>query len=207
MLTAATPALDQAASTFASLRPRLVGIAYRILGSSAEAEDIVQDAWLRWQMCDRDSVVNSTAFLVTTTTRLALNAAQSARWRRETSVGPWLSEPADASPDPELRAECGEALALAVFVLLERLSPTEQAAYVLREAFDYPYSSIARILRLNEVNARQLVSRARRHVTVSVGRTKPVSSAEQGRLLEAFLAAARKGDFAAIEEIFTPVAA
>ena len=207
MLTAATPALDQAVSIFAGLRPRLVGIAYRILGSSAEAEDIVQDAWLRWQTCDRDAVVNSTAFLVTTTTRLALNAAQSARWRRETYVGPWLPEPADGGADPELRAECGEALALAVSVLLERLSPTEQAAYVLREAFDYPYSSIARVLQLNEVNARQLVSRARRHVAGSVGRRKPVSSAEQGRLLEAFLAAAQRGDFVAIEEIFTPVAA
>ena len=207
MLTAATPPLEQAVSIFASLRPRLVGIAYRILGSAAEAEDIVQDAWLRWQTCDRDAVENSTAFLVATTTRLAINAAQSARWRRETYVGPWLSEPADASADPESRAECGEALALAVSVLLERLSPTEQAAYVLREAFDYPYSSIAKVLQLNEVNARQLVSRARRHVTVSAGRRRPVCSAERGRLLEAFLAAAQKGDFVAIEEIFAPVAA
>ncbi len=204
MLTAATTALDQAASIFAGLRTRLFGIAYRILGSSAEAEDIVQDAWLRWQMCDRDAVVNSTAFLVTTTTRLAINAAQSARWRRETYVDPRLPESADASADPELRAECGEELALAVSVLLERLSPTEQAAYVLREAFDYPYSSIAKVLRLNEVNARQLVSRARKHVRV--GRSKSVSSAEQGRLMHAFLAAAHKGDFGAIEEIFAVAA-
>jgi RNA polymerase sigma-70 factor (ECF subfamily) len=206
---AATTALDHAASNFASLRPRLFGIAYRMLGSSADAEDIVQDAWLRWQTCDRDAVVNSTAFLVTTTTRLAINAAQSARWRRETCVGPWLPEPVDASADPELRAERDEALALAVLLLLERLSPTEQAAYVLREAFDYPYSRIARVLHVNEANARQLVSRARKHVRV--GRCRSVSFAEQERLLNAFLAAAQKGDFIAIEEIFAaalaPVAA
>lgn len=202
---AATTALDHAASIFASLRPRLLSIAYRMLGSSAEAEDIVQDAWLRWQTCDRDAVVNSTAFLVTMTTRLAINAAQSARWRRETSVGSWLTEPVDATADPELRTEHGEALARAVLLLLERLSPTEQAAYVLREAFDYPYSSIASILQLNEVNARQLVSRARKHVRG--GRSKSVSSAEQVRLLKAFLAAAQRGDFVAIEEIFAPVAA
>lgn len=201
----ATTALDQAASIFASLRPRLFGIAYRMLGSSAEAEDIVQDAWLRWQTCDRESVVNSTAFLVTTTTRLAINAAQSARWRRETYVGQWLSEPVDVSADPELRAERGEALRLAVLVLLERLSPTEQAAYVLREAFDYPYSRIAMLLQLTEVNARQLVSRARKHVRVE--RSKTVTSAEHGRLLKAFLAAAKRGDFVAIERIFAPVAA
>lgn len=176
-----------------------------MLRSSAEAEDIVQDAWLRWQTCDRDAVVNSTAFLVTATTRLAINAAQSARWRRETYTGPWLPEPVEASAEPELRAERGEALAFAVLLLLERLSPAEQAAYVLREAFDYPYSRIARVLQLNEVNARKLVSRARKHVRVA--RSKSVSSAEQGRLLKAFLAAAQKGDFVAIEEIFAPVAA
>jgi RNA polymerase sigma-70 factor (ECF subfamily) len=204
-LQAATTALDHAASTFANLRPRLVGIAYRTLGSSAEAEDVVQEAWLRWQTCDRDAVVNSTAFLVTTTTRLAINAVQSARWRRETYVDPWLPEPVDASADPELRAERSEALALAVLLLLERLSPTEQAAYVLREGFDYPYSRIARVLQMTEVNARQLVSRARRHVRA--GRSKSVSSAEHRRLLNAFLAAAQKGDFVAMEEIFAPVAA
>ena len=202
---AATTALDHAASVFASLRPRLFGIAYRMLGNSAEAEDIVQDAWLRWQTCDRDAVVNSTAFLVTTTTRLAINAAQSARCRRELCVDNWFHEPVDAGPDPELRAEDAEGLATAVLLLLERLSPTEQAAYVLREAFEYPYSRIAMILQLNAVNARQLVSRARRRVRV--GRSRSVSSAEQNRLLKAFLAAAHTGDFVAIEEIFTPVAA
>jgi RNA polymerase sigma-70 factor (ECF subfamily) len=175
-----------------------------MLGSSAEAEDIVQDAWLRWQTCDRDAVLNSTAFLVTTTTRLAINAAQSARWRRDTCVGNWLHEPMDAGVDPESRAEEREALGSAVRLLLERLSPTERAAYVLREAFDYPYARIAAILQLNEVNVRKLVSRARRHVRF--GRSKSVSCGQHGRLLDAFLAAAQQGDLAAIEEIFAVAA-
>ena len=176
-----------------------------MLGTFADAEDVVQDAWLRWQTCDRDAVVNSTAFLVTTTTRLAINAAQSARWRRETCVGPCLPErEGGASGDPALQAERGEALELAVLVLLERLSPSEQAAYILREAFDYPYSRIARMLQLTEVNVRQLVSRARKRV--KVGRTKSVTSADRGRLLAAFLAAAQNGDFVGIEEIFAVAA-
>src|SRR3954469_11104682 len=135
-----TPAdLDHAASVFASVRPRLFGIAYRMLGSATEAEDIVQEVWLRWQGCDRSEVLDAPAFLATTTTRLAINAAQSARSRRETYLGPWLPEPVDTSADPPLGAERGEALELAVLLLLEHLSPTERAAYVLREAFDYPY--------------------------------------------------------------------
>jgi RNA polymerase sigma factor (sigma-70 family) len=202
---AATTALDDAASIFAGLRFRLFGIACRVLRSSAEAEDIVQDAWLRWQTCDRGKVVNSTAFLVATTTRLAINAAQSARWRRETCVGTWLYEPVDTGVDPQSRTEDGEVLALALLLVLERLSPTEQAAYVLREAFDYPYSRIATILQSSEVNARKLVSRARRHVRA--GRQRSVTSGEQGRLLHAaFVDAAQEGDFVAIEEFFAAVA-
>jgi RNA polymerase sigma-70 factor (ECF subfamily) len=196
--------MDHAVATFDHLRPRLFGIAYRMLGSSAEAEDIVQDAWLRWQTCDRSAVTNSTAFLVTTTARLAINAAQSARWRRETYVGDWIHEPVDCGADPGARTETGEALGLAVLVLLERLSPTERAAYVLREAFDYPYSRIAEILQLNEVNVRKLVSRARAHLTSR--RSKSVSPDQQGRLLNAFLAAAERGDFVAIEQIFAVAA-
>ncbi|PRY35746.1 RNA polymerase sigma-70 factor [Umezawaea tangerina] len=188
-----------AAAVFNGVRPRLFGIAYRMLGSVAEAEDVVQDAWLRWQACDRAAVLNPPAFLSTTTTRLAINAAQSARARRETYVGPWLPEPVDTSADPALGAERGEALELAILVLLERLTPTERAAYVLREAFDYSYPEIAGVLQVKDANARQLVSRARRHVTA--GRRESVGSAEQRRLLTAFLAAARKGDLAALEEI------
>lgn len=191
---------DDPLSAFVSVRPRLFGIAYRVLGSATEAEDIVQDAWLRWQVTDRSLVLDPPAFLATTTTRLAINLAQSARSRRETYVGPWLPEPVDTSTDPHLGAERGEALEFAVLLLLEKLSPTERAAYILREAFDYPYRQIAEILQLEEANTRQLVTRARQHITD--GRRAPVSSAEQRRLLEAFIAAAQKGDLAALEGLF-----
>jgi RNA polymerase sigma-70 factor (ECF subfamily) len=199
-LQAATFGLDDATSVFAEVRPRLFGIAYRMLGSWTEAEDIVQDVWLRWQGCDRSAVLNATAFLVTTTTRLAINSATSARARHESYVGRWLSEPVDPSDNPELGAERGEALELGVLLLLEKLSATERAAYVLREAFDYPYSKIAGFLQLTEVNARQLVSRAGKKVVA--GRRKSVGSAQQRRLLSAFLAAARAGEFVALEEVF-----
>ncbi|QOY91803.1 RNA polymerase sigma-70 factor [Paludibaculum fermentans] len=182
---------------FVSARPRLFGIAYRMLGSAAEAEDIVQDVWLRWQSCDRSAVLDAGAYLATMTTRMAINLAQSARSRREKYVGPWLPEPVDTSADPGLGAERGQALELAVLVLLEKLSPVERAAYVLREAFDYPYRQIAEILRLSEENTRQLVTRARKHI--ADGRRVPVAPAEQRRLLDAFLAAAQKGDLAALE--------
>jgi RNA polymerase sigma-70 factor (ECF subfamily) len=196
----ADPGRDDAAAVFAHARPRLLGIAYRILGSWAEAEDIVQDAWLRWQTYDRSIVLNSTAFLVTTTTRLAINAAQSARARRESYVGRWLSEPVDISDDPAMGAEQSEALELGVLLLLERLSPTERAAYVLRQAFDYPYSQIAGMLQLTEVNTRQLVSRASKHIAAE--RRHSVSTAEQQRLMNAFVAAARRGDVTALENLF-----
>src|SRR3984885_1008760 len=192
---------DDGLSAFAEVRPRLFGIAYRVLGSAAEAEDIVQDVWLRWQATDRSVVENPPAFLATITTRMCINFAQSAQSRRETYVGSWLPEPVDTRSDPTLGAERGEALKLAVLILLEKLPPTERAAYVLREAFDYPYSQIAEILRMEEANARQLVTRARKHV--SEGRRASADSSEQRRLLAAFLDAARKGDMAALEELFT----
>src|SRR5690349_7489683 len=141
-----TAELDRAATDFARIQPRLFGIAYRMLGSAAEAEDIVQDVWLRWQAYDRETVIDPPGFLATTTTRLAINATQSARTRRETYVGPWLPEPVDTSADPALGAERGEALEVAVLMLLEKLTPTERAAYVLRQAFDYPYEQIAEII-------------------------------------------------------------
>jgi RNA polymerase sigma-70 factor (TIGR02957 family) len=187
-------------SAFVGVRPRLFGIAYRMLGSAAEAEDIVQDVWLRWQATDRSVVENPSAFLATTTTRLCINFAQSAQSRRESYVGPWLPEPVDTSNDPALGAERGEALGLAILLLLEKLSPTERAAYVLREAFDYSYRQIAAILQMEEANTRQLVSRARKHV--ADGRRTPASSEEQQRLLEAFIGAAQKGDLAALESLF-----
>lgn len=188
---------DDGLSAFTAARPRLFGIAYRMLGSTAEAEDIVQDVWLRWQCANRKAVENPRAFLATATTRLCINLAQSAQSRRETYVGTWLPEPVDTSSDPGRGAERGEALKLAVLVLLEKLSPTERAAYILREAFDYSYRQIADILQMGQANARQLVSRARKHVTD--GRRTPASSAEHRRLLEAFIGAAQKGDMAGLE--------
>ena len=192
---------DDGLSVFESVRPRLFGIAYRMLGSAAEAEDIVQDAWLRWQGTDRTAVADPPAFLATATTRLAITFAQSARSRRETYIGPWLPEPIDTSGDPRLGAERAEALEFAVLLLLEKLSPTERAAYILREAFDYSYDQIAHTIRSSEANARQLVTRARKHI--SDGRRRAVSSSEQKRLLNAFIVASQKGDLPALEKLFT----
>jgi RNA polymerase sigma-70 factor (ECF subfamily) len=171
-----------------------------MLGSAAEAEDIVQDTWLRWQGTDRSAVVDPPAFLATVTARLAITFAQSARSRRETYIGPWLPEPIDTSRDPRLGAERAEALEFAVLLLLEKLSPTERAAYILREAFDYSYDQIAHTIRSSEANARQLVTRARKHI--SDGRRRVVDSSEQKRLLNAFVVASQKGDFHALERLF-----
>ncbi|MCY1143218.1 RNA polymerase sigma-70 factor [Actinoplanes sp. Pm04-4] len=192
--------LNEAARVFTEVRPRLFGIAYRMLGSATEAEDLVQDVWLRWQTYDRDTVENPGAFLATTTTRLAINNLQSARVRRETYVGPWLPEPVDTSADPYLGAETGNALQFAVLMLLEKLTPNERAAYVLREAFDYPYGQIADILQSNEPAVRQLVSRARKHVAGE--RKAPVSATAQRELLATFITAARSGDLQALEKLF-----
>jgi RNA polymerase sigma-70 factor (TIGR02957 family) len=192
--------LEEAAAVFTSLRPRLFGIAYRMLSSAGEAEDLVQEVWLRWQTCDRGAVANPAAYLATTTTRLAINALDSARVRRETYIGPWLPEPVDTSADPYLGAERGEALEFAALLLMERLTPSERAAYVLRQAFDYPYAQIADILQSTEPAARQLVSRARKRVTGE--RRTPASAAAQRALLTSFIAAARSGDMTALERLF-----
>ena len=179
------------------MRARLFGIAYRIVKRAAEAEDIVQDVWIRWQTTDRSAVRDAAAFLSTMTTRLAINVVRSARSNRETSVERPMREPADAGPDPQKEAERSEALRSAVLVLLERLSPAERAAYVLREAFDYSYRKIANILRFTEDNARQLVTRARQHV--ADGQHYSVTSEEQRRFLAAFVSAAQKGALTNLE--------
>ncbi|OLT48100.1 RNA polymerase subunit sigma-24 [Cellulosimicrobium sp. CUA-896] len=175
----------------------MFGIAYRMLGSVAEAEDVVQDAWIRWQGADRSRVENPAAFLTTTTTRLAINAATSARARRETYVGPWLPEPVDTSDDPALGAERAEALEVATLVLLERLTPVERAVYVLREAFGYPHRRVAEILDMTESNARQLARRARERLGTRPA--VPVDPGEHRRLLDEFVAAAHDGDLARFE--------
>ena len=191
---------DDGLSAFLRMRPRLFGIAYRMLGSAAEAEDVVQDVWLRWQTTDRSIVRDAAAFLATTATRLAINVMQSARARRETYGGPGLPEPVDTRIDPWLAAERDQALACGVRMLLERLTPTERAAYILREAFDYAYRDIAGVLRLAEANARQVVTRARQHI--ASGRTTATSSTELERLLGAFIAAAHDGDVTGLEDLF-----
>ncbi|MQY34020.1 hypothetical protein SRB17_19860 [Streptomyces sp. RB17] len=193
--------LDRATRDFMAVRPQLFGIAYRVLGSAVEAEDIVQEAWLRWQSTDRSGIHEPAAFLATVTARLAINFAQSARVRRESYTGPWIPEPVDTSMDPQLGAERAEALDLAVLFLLEKLNPVERAAYVLREAFDYPYKRIADILETSEANTRQLVTRARKHLAAE--RREPVSRTAHRRLMEVFLAAAQTGDLAVLEDVLT----
>jgi len=181
---------------FELARPRLFGIAYRMLGTAAEAEDIVQDAWLRWQAVE-DAVDNPAAYLATITTRLALTELDSARHRRETYIGPWLPEPVDTSTDPLLGAERAEALSVGVLLLLERLTPAERAAYVLREAFAYSFRDIAAVLEIGEANARQLATRARARIDEQ--RSRPVSSEHRDRLLAAFISAAQSGDLNGLE--------
>ncbi|MFD8394890.1 sigma-70 family RNA polymerase sigma factor [Streptomyces sp. NPDC059680] len=193
--------LEEAAEVFQRLRPRLFGVAYRILSSVAEAEDVVQEVWVRWQGADRGAVLDPGAFLATVAARLAVNVAQSARVRREAYVGPWLPEPVDTSVDPQVGAERGEALELAVLVVLQKLNPVERAAYVLREAFAYSYGEIAGMLELSQANARQIISRARKRL--SAERREPVAAAQHRRLVEAFVAAARHGDVAALERVLS----
>jgi RNA polymerase sigma-70 factor, ECF subfamily len=193
------------AASFQSARPRLFGIAHRVLGSASEADDVVQETWIRWQGTDRGNVRDATAFLATATTRLAINVSQSARARRETYTGPRLAESVDAAADPLLAAEQREALESAVRMLLQKLSPAERAAYVLREAFDYPHRHIGQVLALSEANARQLVTRARRRLCGE--HRRPVGATEHQRLLDAFVAAAQTGDLATLEQLLAAGAA
>jgi RNA polymerase sigma-70 factor (ECF subfamily) len=185
------------AAVFQTMRPRLFGIAYRVLGSASEADDVVQETWIRWQGTDRRRVRDAAAFLATTTTRLAINVTQSARARRETHDGSRLEDRADAAADPARDAERSEALESALRTLLDTLPPAERAAFVLREAFDYPYRDISQVLALSEANARQLVTRARRRLYG--GHRRPVGAAEHRRLLDAFLAAAQTGELTTLE--------
>jgi RNA polymerase sigma-70 factor (ECF subfamily) len=193
--------LDTATAVFLGARSRLFGIAYRMLGTVAEAEDVVQETWLRWQTADRAAVLDPVAYLVSATTRTAINISQSAHSRRETYIGPWLPEPVDTKSDPTLGAERGEALELAVMLLLERLPPMERAAYVLREAFEYSHRQIAAVLEITESNVRQIVTRARKHITSE--RRAPARKAEHERLLRAFITAAQQGEVASLERLLS----
>jgi RNA polymerase sigma-70 factor (ECF subfamily) len=187
------------AASFETVRPRLFGIAYRVLGSATDADDVLQDAWLRWQRTDRTEVRDADAFLAATTTRLAINVIQSARHRHETHIGPLLDERVDTGADPCADAERRDALELAVRRLMEKLSPGERAAYVLREAFDYPYRRIGDVLGLSEANARQLVTRARRGL--GSGHRRAVDATQHRRLLDGFVGAAGSGDLASLERL------
>ena len=185
-------------ASFHTVRPRLRRIACRVLGSATEADDVVQATWVRWQGADRSEVRDTAAFLVATTTRLAINVGQSARARREMSMAPRLVEPVDAGADPALAAERREALEFAVRVVLERLSRTERAVYVLREAFDYPYRQIAERLALSEANTRQILTRARRRLSAEQDwRVLPA----EPRLVHALVAAVQDGDVASVERL------
>jgi RNA polymerase sigma-70 factor (ECF subfamily) len=187
---------DDGLSAFLSVRPRLLGIAGRVLGSAIEAEDVVQDVWVRWQAADRHQVRDAAAFLATATLRLAINVVQSARSRLEQCIS-CLDASVELNEDPGLQAERGEALELGVRLLVEKLSPTERAAYILREAFDYAYRDIAIVLRLEEANARQVVTRARRRV--ATGERQPASAVDQRCLFDAFIGAAQRGDVDGLE--------
>ncbi|MCS5735212.1 RNA polymerase sigma-70 factor [Herbiconiux daphne] len=191
---------DDALALFSRERRRVFGTAYRMLGSVSDAEDIVQETWIRWQAVDLHQVDEPAAYLTTIATRLSINLLQSAHSRRETYIGPWLPEPVNTEADPSLGAETTEALEMACLLLLENLTPTERAAYVLREALDYPYERIAEVVGSSTANARQLVSRARKHL--SARQRDAVPAAESRRLLEAFLVAAQKGDVAELEQLF-----
>lgn len=187
------------AVSFVQARPRLLRIARRVLVNPADADDVVQDVWVRWQQIDRSVVRDPAAFLTTTTTHLALNLGQSARVRHESSVGTWTAQAADPAGDLAQGAERDEAVEQALRTLLGRLSPAERAVYILREAFDYPHRRIAEVLGLGEANVRQIVTRARRRVADAA--PQPVDPAEHARLSEAFRAAAQTGALAELEAL------
>lgn len=193
---------------FEAHRSLLTGVAYRMLGRVADAEDVVQDAWLRWTAEDRAEVREPRAYLVRITTRLAIDRLRQAHVRREAYVGPWLPEPVttdlgSAVPDSAERAMLAESVSFAVLVVLESLSPLERAVFVLREAFGFPYAEIAAVLDRGEAAVRQLAGRARRHVDERRPRFD-VDQAERRALTEQFLAAAGGGDLDALLTLLAP---
>ncbi|MFF5449303.1 RNA polymerase sigma-70 factor [Streptomyces sp. NPDC012888] len=192
-----------ATDVFEAHRGRMFGIAYRMLGSAAEAEDVVQDAWLRWNADDRGDVRHPGAWLAKTVTRLCLNQLDSARVRREEYVGPWLPEPVltgDGTLGPLESAEQRDGVSMALLVLLEQLSPAERAVYVLREAFGYGHAEIAALLDQSEANCRQLYRRASQRVAAPRPRFRPDPEEWQG-LVAGFMAAAQSGDLARLERL------
>src|SRR3954454_16503095 len=188
------------------LRPRSFAIAYRMLGSVAEAEDVVQEALLRVNNAleQGERLESPRAYVATITTRLAIDELRSARVRRETYVGDWLPEPivVDTREDPERHAEMADSLSLAFLVLLENLSPEQRAALLLHDVFDYDYGEIARIIGKSEDNARQLAVRARRHVDQGKPRFE-TSKEKREELAGRFFAAAQEGNLESLEALLS----
>ncbi|HEX4009720.1 MAG TPA: RNA polymerase sigma factor SigJ [Solirubrobacteraceae bacterium] len=184
-----------------TLRRHGFGVAYRMLGSVSDAEDVAQEALLRLTR-QAEPIEEPAAWMTTVVTRLSINALKSARVRRESYVGPWLPEPLveDPAASPASRAELADSLSLALLVLFERLTPVERAAYLLREVFGYEYAQIAGIIERTEVNSRQLVTRARKHLEANRPRFD-ADEAARDTLLERFLAAAEEGDLTALETL------
>lgn len=181
------------ATGFEALRPRLTRIAYRMLGSVADAQDVVQDAWLRWQAADRADVREPEAYLRRTVTRLCLDVLKSSRRTRETYIGPWL-------PDPVIEEDEVEDVTLPLLLALERLSPLERAAFLLHDVFGLPFDEIAETIGRDGAATRQLASRARAHVRAD--RPRFAIPKEQGlRMAAAFFAASREGDMTRLRSL------
>jgi RNA polymerase sigma-70 factor (ECF subfamily) len=198
------------AGTFEPHRRRLLGLAYRMLGSMADAEDAVQESYMRWHAADRDSVSDARAFLMTTTTRICLDMLTSARARREEYVGPWLPEPVvdTAALAPDRRTELAEDLSIALLLILDRLSPLERGAFLLHDVFDFSFSEVAAALERSEAACRQLASRARAHVRAARPRGTAAPPARPGeidakhaQLMSAFAAATASGDLDALTQM------
>ncbi|PZT70034.1 RNA polymerase subunit sigma-24 [Streptomyces sp. SW4] len=199
---------DTATDVFEEHRSVLLGVAYRMLGRLADAEDVVQEAWLRWAAADREDVRDPRGYLVRVTTRLAIDRLRQIKARGETYVGPWLPEPyvtdfGDTVPDTAERAVLADSVSLAVLVVLESLSPLERAVFVLREAFGHPYAEIAAVLDRSEAAVRQLAGRARKHVDERRPRYD-VDPAQRRDLTERFLAAAAGGDLEGLMALLAP---
>ena len=198
------PATPAAAAPFTALRPRLFGIAYRMLGVRADAEDVLQDAWLRWSRTDTSALQSAEAWLVTIVTRLSVDKLRALKAEREAYVGWWLPEPLvelDAHT-PESAAELAGELSVAFMYVLERLGPEERAAFLLRQVFDYDYSEIAAQLGKTEASCRQMVHRASERVQQARTRFE-VPQAVHHQLLQRFMNAAQSGDRHAIEALLS----
>jgi RNA polymerase sigma-70 factor, ECF subfamily len=196
---------DDATETFEQHRSTLIGAAYRILGSRVEAEDTVQEAWIRWSGVDHETIDEPRAFLLTVTTRLALNRVRQLTTRKESYVGPWLPEPVATDPraEGEAAAQLADEVSMAMLIVLEALSPLERAAFVLTEVFGMSAPEVAGALDRSPAAVRQLVHRARSHVEAR--QPRQVVSAERHReITERFMAAAGGGDITALMEILSP---